>query len=242
MDAVKPHQKFFSSCNFPPEGRPMSARALIALVAGSVLVGCGSISATSNGPIAPPSSVSATSSGRVGDSAAPACVTASFGSPGSAADQEKVDAVADAVRGLAEHQKVDGFSGLRVDSGALTVTVMWVGPVPPELAQVAGADHQVRVVFHSAEFTSAQMSAAQDRAMSAKPDSADPAAAGLVVASAQGCDDGSGIRVAVARRDTGGPAAVIPDSFVTTIRALAGNVPVLVKPGDMPVPLSAVSG
>ncbi len=242
MDAVKPQQKFFSLCNDPPEGEPMSARALIAPVAGSVLVACGSISATSNGPIAPPSSLTATSSEQVGDSVAPACVTSSFGSPGSAADQEKLDAVADAVRTLAEHQKVDGFSGLSVDSGALQVTVMWVGPVPPELTQVASADNQVRVVFHSAEFTSAQLLAAQDRTMSAKPDSADPAAAGLVVASAQGCDDGSGIRVAVARRDTGDPAGVIPDSFVKTIRAVAGNVPVLVKPGGMPVPVSAVSG
>jgi hypothetical protein len=220
----------------------MSARALIAIVATSVLVGCGSSSATSNGPIAPPSSSTATSSEQVGDSVAPACLTSSFGSRGSAADQDKVDAVADAVRTVAEHQKVDGFSGLSVDSGALEVLVLWVGPIPPEMAQMSAADTQVRVVFQSAEFTSTQLLAAQGRTMSAKPDSADPAAAGLVVAFAQGCDDGSGIRVAVARRETGGPATVIPDSFVKTIRALAGDVPVLVEPGDMPVPVAAVSG
>lgn len=219
----------------------MTGRALIALIAGTLLVACGSSSATSSGSTAPPSRSAATTADQARNSAAPACRTTSFGSPGSAGDQDKVDAVAEAVRTLAEHQQVDGFSGLSVDSGALTVTVLWVGPVPPELAALAGADSQVRVVFRSAEFTSAQLQAAQARVMDAKPDPADPVAAGLVVASAQDCDDASGIRVAVARRDTGGPASVIPDSFVTTIRVLAGTIPVLVEPGDMPVPVSAVS-
>jgi hypothetical protein len=220
----------------------VTARVLMALALVAALAGCGVGSVATSARVgSPASSAAAARVSAPGLRQVPACRAIPFGAQGSLANQAKVDAVVDRVRVVAEQQKVNGLSTLSVDSAALTVSVFWVGTVPTAMTALEEASSGVRIVFHSAQFTAQEMLVAQERVMAAKPETSDPTASRLVVATASGCRDGSGIRVEVADRKTGQPAASVPDSFVAAVQAHAGDVPVLVVPGSTPQPV-AVAG
>ncbi len=157
---------------------------------------------------------------------------------GSIKDKDAVDATADRVRAAASALPTDNLSVLIVHSADLTVEVLWVGPVPKALTDLASreAARGVTVTFAPADYTRAQMQAAMDRAVQVEAPADDPASQGLKVAMAAGCTDGSGIKVTIAQKANGQPAAAVPPAFAAAIRARVGEMPVWVEPGWAIIP------
>lgn len=173
--------------------------------------------------------------------APPACRDAVLTPGGSIADQEAVGAVADQVRAEAEAQTTNNLSGIVVHPDARAVDVLWVGPVPASLTELAAeaAKQDVTINFIPARYTRTQMLAAADKAVRVPPPADDPASQGLAVGSASGCNDGSGIKVEIAQDSDSQPAPSVPPAYAAAIRAAVGDVPVLVVPGWRPVPATA---
>lgn len=174
--------------------------------------------------------------------APPACRDAVLTPGGSIADQETVDAVADRVRAEATAQAIDNLSVLVVHPDRLAVDVFWVGDAPAFLTDLVAekAKQGVTINVFPARYTRAQMLAAGEKALRVQPPADDPASRGLMIGTASGCNDGSGIKVTIAEAATSQPAGFVPDAFAVAIRAAVGDMPVVIVPGSAPISQPAV--
>ena len=158
-------------------------------------------------------------------------------SNGSIQDQEAVDATADRVRAAAAALPTDNLSVLIVHPADLTVEVLWVGPVPKSLTDLAAREavRGVTVAFTPANYTRSEMQAAMAVAIRVSAPADDAASRGLTVATAAACTDGSGIKVTIAQKANNEPAVSVPPAVAEAIQSSVGGMPVWVEPGSAPV-------
>jgi hypothetical protein len=152
---------------------------------------------------------------------------------GSPQDQAAVGAAAHDVLAAANALPASNLTGVIVRPADRTVDVLWVGPVPDAMTQVASAQtsKNVTVEFVPARYTLVEMQAALEVAARVPAPADDPASQGLAIASGAPCHDGSGIKITIEQKVNHEPAESVPPAFAAAIRSSAGQMPVWIEPG-----------
>jgi hypothetical protein len=146
------------------------------------------------------------------------------------ADQEAADAAYARVDHLVRTLHLVGYAGGYVNLRARQAHIYWVGPVPQALRQLPKGHDGGTVIFHPASYALDQMKPASVRLVEARLRITDPS--DYVISGAGPCLDGTGIRVEVADPAHGNTAPkTIPPTLVAKIKAMAGDMPVLVVGG-----------
>jgi hypothetical protein len=163
-----------------------------------------------------------------------ACQDFTSNASGSPRDQAAVLAAAHSVLTTASGLPTNNLANVIARPADLTVEVLWVGPVPKAMTDVAAsaASKGVTVEFTAATYTRTQMRAALQLASRVAAPTDDPASQGLTIAGGGTCPDGSGIKVTIAQKANNEPATSVPPAFAAAIQSSVGQMPVWVEPGS----------
>ena len=165
---------------------------------------------------------------------AAACQDFTGTASGSLQDQAAVAAAAHSVLTTASGLPTNNLANVIAHPADLTVEVLWVGPVPKALTDLATSEAStgVTVKFAAATYTRTQMQAALQLAARVVAPADDPASQGLTIVGGGTCPDGSGIKVTIAQKANNEPATTVPPAFAAAIQSSVGQMPVWVEPGS----------
>ncbi len=154
---------------------------------------------------------------------------------------EALQPLKDAIDSTIASQHLVGLATEQNDLATQTLTVYWKGSVPQAIEAIR-VPAGLTLVIKPAEYTTPEMKAAVRRVTSAWPPNAESAGSGLRIDSIDLLQDGSGLSIRMSDSDQSGAAESpkIPDSVVSVLQSLAGEVRVNAVSGE-PYPGSGES-
>jgi hypothetical protein len=200
------------------------------VAAAAVVAGC-TTAPTPASPAAPTRQRASPAAARPATALAdPACILPPVSGHSTIKDQEAADAAYARVDQVIKANHLVGYAGGYVNLAGRQANIYWVGPVPKPLRELPMGTDGGTVAYHPATYSYDQMWAVSNRIVDSGLMAVVPS--GYLVSSVGPCLDGTGVRVEVASSAHGNtPPKSFPPTLVARIKALAGDVPVLVVGG-----------